>query len=173
MVEEKRSFFLNYKFTAGFVLGGMFIQLLLIIASLILTEINPTLFDNILFNDSTGFKKKISDGIYNNCEEIPDTGNFTTPYLKSIALAIQKSVGSIEKVEKITISIWLNSDSKDLERTPEGSVIIKFAEKSDENKKLAREIKDYICRYVVRLKKENLKLSVLKDNDELEELKEI
>lgn len=172
MAEENKSFFLNYKFVAGFVLGGVFIQLLVLFASFILTENNPALLDNLRFNDTFGWKKTISDGIYRNCEEIPKTDNFTTAYLSGIAHDLEKSIGNLEEIEKAVVSIWLKASNEGDEKIPQGSVIIKFAKKSENNKKLAREIKDYICRYVVRLKKENLKLSELKDNDELELLTE-
>lgn len=173
LAEENKSFFLNYKFVAGFVLGGLFIQLLVLLASFILTEIDPSLLDNLLFNDAVGRKKTISDGIYKSCERIPNTDNFTTPYLSGISHALEKSIGNLEEIEKVTVSIWLKAGNEGEEKTPQGSVIIKFAQKSeDTNQKLVRAIKDYVCRYVIRLKKENLKLSELKDNTELELLTE-
>lgn len=173
LAEENKSFFLNYKFVTGFVLGGVFIQLLVLLASFILTEIDPSLLDNLLFNDAVGCKKTISDGIYKSCERIPNTDNFTTPYLSGISHDLEKSIGNLEEIEKVAVSIWLKAGNEGEEKTPQGSVIIKFAQKSeDNNQKLVRAIKDYVCRYVIRLKKENLKLSELKDNTELELLTE-
>jgi len=164
LAEENKSFFLNYKFVAGFVLGGVFIQLLVLLASVILTVNNPALLDNLHFNDAFGWKKTISDGIYKDCEKIPNTDNFTTLYLSEIAHDLEKSIGNLEEIEKVAVSIWLKTGNEGEEKIPQGSVIIKFAKKSEGNEKLGREIKDYVCRYVVRLKKENLKLSELKDN---------
>jgi hypothetical protein len=161
LAEENKSFFLNYKFVSGFVLGGLFIQLLVLFAYFVLTEHNPALLDNLRFNDAFGWKKKVSDGIYKNCEQIPNTNKFTTPYLRGIAHDLEKSIGNLEEIENVAVSIWLEAGN---EKIPQGTVIIKFAKTSEGNEKLGREIKEYVCRYVVRLKKENLKLSELKDN---------